>query len=253
MTERALCSVIVPAYNCEATVRESVESALQQTYAPLEVLIVNDASTDGTRSVLAQLAKEDARVTVTNLEKNRGVAEARNLLFEQASGDYVAFLDSDDIWYEEKLERQISLLQKKDVDLVYSSYAFIDGEGKSIGSAKIVPPDCTLKALLKENYILPSTVVMKSSWAKRYRMDGSYSHEDFVYWLAMMQDGLTAAGNSDVLIDYRLFESNRSGNKAKAARDRWIVYRRFLKMNVFVSTWYFFNYAINGFKKYRGL
>ena len=253
MKKRALCSVIVPAYNCEKTVRASVESALRQTYSPIEVLIANDASTDGTRSVLADLAKEDSRVIVTNLRKNRGVAGARNLLFERAQGDYIAFLDSDDIWYADKLEKQIALLEERDVDLVYSSYAFIDGEGASIGEAKIVPADCTFKALLKENYILPSTVVMKSSWVKEYRMDGSYSHEDYVFWLAMMQGGLVAAGNPDVLIDYRLFESNRSGNKQKAAKNRWIVYRRFLGMNVFVAAWYFANYAINGVKKYRGL
>jgi len=251
--KQALCSVIIPAYNCSATITATVESALRQTYSHMEVLIVNDASTDDTLRVLADLAKQDARIQVFNLETNGGVANARNYLFAKAKGSLLALLDSDDIWEETKLEEQITLLRKSGADLVYSSYGYIDGKDKPIGVPKIVPEVCSLTTLLKENYILPSTVVMKTSWVQKHSMDGSYAHEDFVFWLELLQNGLVAVGNQKVLIQYRIYENNLSGNKWKAAKNRWIVYRRFLKFNVVASAWYFSQYTINGIKKYKGI
>ncbi len=251
--EQVLCSVIIPAYNCSATIAESVKSALRQTYSHLEVLIANDASTDATAQVLAELETLDERIQVFSLEKNCGVANARNFLFSKAKGTFLAFLDSDDIWEESKLEEQIALLEKSGADLVYSSYGYIDGNGCPIGIPKIVPRACSFHTLLKENYILPSTVVMKTSWVQTHVMDGSYAHEDFVFWLELLQSGLTAIGNQKTLIQYRIYENNRSGNKWKAAKNRWIVYRRFLHMNSFVSLWYFVQYTVNGLRKYKGI
>ena len=250
---KKLCSVIIPAYNCERTIRCSVESALFQSYDVLEVLIADDASTDNTGYVLKDLAAEDSRIKLFFLEKNGGVAEARNRLLSEAKGDYIAFLDADDIWEPEKVAKHIALLQSSDADFTYSSYSFIDKDAKEIGKPKIVPTACSMQDILKENFILCSSVVMKGSLAKLYKMDGSYSHEDLVYWLTLFQGGCKAVGTSDVLVQYRLYDQNRSGNKKKAAKDRWIVYRKFLRMNVFSSFWYFFIYALHGVKKYRGL
>ncbi len=251
--QKKLCSVVIPAYNCERTIRASVESALRQTYDTLEVLIADDASTDNTGSILKDLARTDSRIKVFFLEKNGGVAEARNRLFLEATGEYVAFLDADDIWKPEKLAKQIALLDASEADFVYSSYSFMDKDSRSIGKPKIVPTSCTMQDILKENFILCSTVVMKGSLAKQYRMDGSYSHEDMVYWLTLFQGGCKAKGNAEVLVEYRIYDQNRSGNKKKAAKDRWIVYRRFLGMNLFASFGYFVIYALYGFRKYRGL
>lgn len=251
--QKKLCSVVIPAYNCERTIRASVESALDQTYKMLEVLIVDDASTDNTGTVLKDLATEDTRIKIFFLEKNGGVAEARNRLFTEAKGEYIAFLDADDIWEAEKIEKQIALLETSGSDFTYSSYSFMDKGSLEIGKPKIVPPTCIMKDILKENFILCSSVMMKASLGKKYKMDGSYSHEDMVYWLTLFQGGCKAVGDPEVLVRYRIYEQNRSGNKKKAAKDRWIVYRKFLKMNVFVSFGYFVVYALHGFKKYRGL
>jgi teichuronic acid biosynthesis glycosyltransferase TuaG len=251
--QEGLCSVIVPAYNCARTLAESVASAVGQTYANLEILIIDDASTDETWKVMQDLVALDDRIKITHLEKNGGVADARNHLFLQASGSYIAFLDSDDIWHADKLEKQIGLLESSGCDLVYSSYSFIDGEGRAIGRTKIVPSACSLKAILKENFILPSTVVMRSNWVKNHTMDGSYAHEDLVFWLGLFQDGLTAVGNPEVLIQYRIYENNRSGNKAKAAKNRWLVYRRYLGYSLVKSLWYFAHYTLNGLRKYQGI
>ncbi|MGB4405392.1 MAG: glycosyltransferase family 2 protein [Sphaerochaeta sp.] len=250
---KKLCSVVIPAYNCERTIRSSVVSALQQSYDVLEVLIADDASTDNTGYVLKDLATEDRRIKIFFLEKNGGVAEARNRLFSEAKGDYIAFLDADDIWEPEKLAKQIALLENSGSDFVYSSYAFMDKDSLAIGKPKIIPTSCNMKDLLKENFILCSSVVMKGSLGKQFKMDGSYSHEDMVYWLTLFQGGCKAVGTSDILVQYRLYDQNRSGNKKKAAQDRWFVYRRFLNMNIFTSFWYFIIYALHGFNKYWGL
>lgn len=251
--QKMLCSVVIPAYNCERTIRSSVESALQQTHETLEVLIADDASTDNTGFVLKELAAEDSRIKIFSLEKNGGVAEARNRLFSEAKGEYLAFLDADDIWEPEKLAKQIALLETSGSDFVYSSYSFIDKDSLEIGKPKIVPTTCTMHDLLQENFILCSSVLMKGALGKQYKMDGTYSHEDMVYWLTLFLGGCKAVGTSDVLVQYRIYDQNRSGNKRKAAKDRWIVYRKFLKMNVLTSFVYFVIYALHGFRKYRGL
>ncbi|MDY0288618.1 MAG: glycosyltransferase family 2 protein [Sphaerochaeta sp.] len=250
---KKLCSVVIPAYNCERTIRLSVESALRQTHSRLELLIADDASTDNTGSVLKALASEDSRIRLFLLEKNGGVAEARNRLLTEAKGDYIAFLDADDIWEPAKVAKQITLLETSGADFTYASYSFMDKDSRPMGKPKIVPPTCTLKDILKENFILCSSVMMKGSLGKQYRMDGSYSHEDMVYWLTLFQGGALAVGDPEVLVRYRLYDQNRSGNKKKAAKDRWIVYRRFLQMNICLSCAYFVVYALHGFKKYRSL
>ncbi len=251
--QKGVCSVIIPAFNCEHTIRETVHSALAQTYASMEILIVDDASQDNTAQLMQELSEEDDRIRVFFLSRNGGVANARNFLFQEAHGEYLAFLDSDDLWKSEKLEKQIQLLEAEKCDLVYSSYSFIDREGKRLGHDKIVPEHCSLKALLKENYLLPSTVVMRTAWLQDRFMDGSYSHEDFVFWLGLLQDGAFARGCVEPLVLYRLSDTNRSGDKFNAAKNRWVVYRKFLHLSIPVASWYFVQYTLNGLRKYWGI
>ncbi|AEV28907.1 glycosyl transferase [Sphaerochaeta pleomorpha str. Grapes] len=253
MENEMLCSVIVPAYNCEHTLCESVESALAQTYSNLEILIVDDCSSDNTALVMQELAARDKRVRCISLSQNGGVAEARNKAFAEAKGLYCAFLDSDDLWAPQKIETQIALLEKGLGDFSYSSYSFINGEGTEIGKAKLVPDSCTLSDLLKENFILCSSVVMKTEICKFYAMDGTFSHEDFVYWLTLLREGFKAIGYTSPLVKYRVYEKNRSGNKVKAAHDRWIVYRQFLNLDIARSCGYFLSYTFHGLLKYSRL
>jgi teichuronic acid biosynthesis glycosyltransferase TuaG len=253
MENEMLCSVIVPAYNCERTLAESIESARMQTYSNLEILIIDDCSSDNTALVMQELVAKDARIRCITLKQNKGVAEVRNRAFTEAKGLYCAFLDSDDIWAPHKLETQIGLLEQDLGDFTYSSYSFIDGKGEEIGKAKLVPISCTLSDLLKENFILCSSVVMKTEICKFYAMDGTFSHEDFVYWLTLLQEGYKAVGCPTPLVKYRIYDQNGSGNNIKIARDRWIVYRRFLNLSIVRSCGYFISYTIHGFLNYKNL
>lgn len=249
MSEKGLCSIIVPAYCCAATIQASIASAQNQSYRNIEILVVNDASPDHTCQLVSALADADSRIRLISHEKNQGVAAARNKALEYAQGEYVAFLDSDDVWEPQKLACQIPLLEN--ADLCYSSYEFIDGGGSRLTGRKLVPPTCTLEDLLKENFILCSSVVLKRTLTQNQKFDGSYSHEDYVYWLELLKKGIVAMGVSDILVQYRLTDSNRSGNKIKAAQDRWDVYRRYMGYSRLRSLRYFVIYAIRGFQKYK--
>ena len=116
MTPRV--SVVVPAYRCERTIEQSVRSALGQTAGALEVIIVNDASDDGTAAILDALARSDARVRVITLPENGGVANARNVGVNAAQAERIAFLDSDDVWEPEKLSRQLAVMEETGAALV---------------------------------------------------------------------------------------------------------------------------------------
>lgn len=244
-------SVIIPAYNCEELLRETVLSALAQTHPPFEVIILDDKSTDSTLKVINELAAEFPVIRSYPNHRNLGVANTRNIGFEKSRGEYIALLDADDMWMPEKMEKQITLMVEKGCDFSYTGYSFIDSQGKPINKTYNVPETITLKDMLKENYIGCATVVLTREIAKNYTMEKKYSHEDYVLWLELLQDGKKPCGINQPLMIYRLSPHSRSGNKKKAAKDRWHVYRGFLGLGRVKSTFYFVQYAIRGFLKHK--
>ena len=123
-------SVIMPLYNCEDFFMKAANSVLSQTYKNLELIIINDASTDKSYEKALELANTDSRVSLINLKENGGVGRARNFGIEKATGRYLAFLDSDDIWANNKLENQLFFIQKHNADVSFTIYAFMDEAGK---------------------------------------------------------------------------------------------------------------------------
>ena len=244
-----MISIIIPAYNCAKYLEETVKSVLSQTYQDFEVLILNDCSTDCTAILIGQLAKADKRIRVLSNEKNIGVSQTRNKGIEAAQGEYIAFIDADDVWLSDKLERQMDCLKKQELDLCYTAYSFIDKNGASIRAPYHVMEKLSWYRLLRENIIGLSTVLLRSDAIGMVRMRGEYSHEDYVFWLELMQNGCKAGGVNTPLMRYRISKSNRSGNKRKAAHERWIIYRRFLKMGRFESFWWFVQYGVKGLLK----
>ena len=130
MIDRTYISIIMPAYNAEATIRQSIESVLSQTYPCFELIIVDDASKDETRRIAEQYALSDPRIRVLPNEANSGVAFSRNKGIDEAKYPWIAFLDSDDLWYPDKLEKQMALADAEGADIVYCSYAMTDEQGK---------------------------------------------------------------------------------------------------------------------------
>lgn len=245
-----LVSIVMAAYNAEAYIEATIRSVIAQTVSSWELLVIDDCSNDGTRELVGTLAQDDPRICLICNEVNKGTAASRNRALDIAEGKYVAFLDSDDLWYPEKLEKQIRLLEQTGADLCYTSYRvmYLDKEG--VTKDYIVPPSVTLESMLKQNYIGCSTVMLTNPVAKKYRLTPEFYHEDYVLWLQMLRDGIQAVGIADILMDYSYYASSRSGNKIAAAKRRWNVYRKFLKFSVPRSLWYIAHYATAGVKKY---
>ncbi len=242
-------SVIMPVYNCAAYVEEAVRSVLSQTERSLELLVIDDGSTDNTFTIVERLAAEDARVIALKNPENMGVARTRNRGLDMARGEFIAFLDGDDRWHPEKLEEQIARMQAENADLSYTSYAIVDAAGDPSKAAYIVPARVDFNSLLKENVIGCSTVMLTRA-AATHRFATDFYHEDYCLWLDILREGHTAVGCTAVLTDWRLIQNSRSFNKKNSARNRWRIYRGYLKLSVIRSAYAFACYAVNGVKKY---
>lgn len=244
-------SIILPVYNGERYINRTITSVLQQTISDFELILIDDGSTDNTRELLYNWARKDSRIQLIENDCNMGVAEVRNKGIALAQGDYVCFIDSDDTWHSDKLERQLTFMKHNDSDFSCTAYAMVNEEGKFIKNRIIPKQSIQLEDLLKENYICCSTVMLKTNIAKQHNMNGAYTHEDYVYWLELLQSGATGTVLNQILTHYRLAQTSRSANKGKAAQGRWQVYRQYLQLGKLQSAWYFLNYALNGIKKYQ--
>ncbi|NFO86965.1 glycosyltransferase family 2 protein [Clostridium botulinum] len=242
-----LVSIIIPVYNSSKTIKETIKSVLVQNYKKFEIIVIDDCSTDESFEILKCLSDKDKKINLYRNKKNLGVSKTRNLGIELAKGEFICFLDSDDIWNPLKLEEQIKYINKQNSDICYTSYEMIDtftGD-KSI---RIIPKDINYKGLLKENIICCSTIMIKSNLLKENKFEENFFHEDFVLWLKLLKLGFKAAGLEKSLVTYR--KGGRSSNKSKASINRWIVYRKSERLSLIMSIYYFICYTINGIKKY---
>ena len=246
----ALVSVIMPAYNAERYIEESITSVLNQSHKNIELIIVNDCPTDNTLKLVENIAQKDKRVVVINNSFNLGCAESRNRALAIARGEYIAFCDSDDVWAENKIEKQLNQIKENDVDMVFTAYEMIDGSGKQI-KYRNVKEKISMDDLLRENIVIFSTTLFKSRAIGNIRFNAHWFHEDYIFLLECLQRGLVFSGIDEYLVKYRVHNQGRSFNKIGAAKHRWKIYREFLHLNMWESFYFFFQYIVNGLKKYK--
>lgn len=242
-----IVSVIIPVYNGEKTIENAVRSALAQTYIYIEIIVVDDCSNDRTPLIMKQLVELDPRVIYWKNKENKGVAATRNFGISRAQGRYIAFLDSDDEWYPQKLETQIRFMQKNEVDICYSAYLMINKQTNS-SKRREVPAKVEYRDLLRENTICCSTVILRKEMALKHPFREEFFHEDFILWLELLKKGYKAMGINQILVNYHT--GGRSADKINAIYYRWLIYRRCEKMDILHSLYYFIFYGINGIKKY---
>lgn len=253
MKNEPLVSVIMPVYNSEKFVEQAVESVIKQTYRQWELIIINDSSTDNTRKVICNLAQKDERIRFYENEVNIGVSKTRNKAVNLARGEWVAFLDSDDMWAEEKLQHQMELIDKQNnVQLVFSGSAFVNENGKMADYVLHVPERIGYKDLLKQNLISCSSVLVKKEYVKKYVMPGDKLHEDYTVWLRILQNEEYAYGIDEPLLIYRMSSNSRSSNKIEAAKMQYRVYQ-YMGLNQRQRFFYMFCYAFRNIKKYRNI
>lgn len=244
-----LVSVIMPAYNAENTLAMAVDSVLSQTYKNLELIIINDCSKDNTGLLAERYAQIDNRVVVLTNDKNSGVSVTRHNGVQAAKGKWIAFLDSDDAWTPNKLEKQFKVQKKNNAKLIFTGSAFMDLDGNRKDWILHVPEKIGYRKLLKQNLISNSSVLIEKVLYQKYEVIGDNMHEDFACWLKILRTGEVAYGIDEPMLIYRLSTNSKSGNKFKAARMNWNAYR-ISGLDTFSSMYFMIFYAVNGMRKY---
>ena len=247
-----LVSIITPMYNAEKYVGQTINSVLSQTYENWEMLIVNDGSKDNCPQIVEKYVKNDNRIQLIN-QPNAGSAAARNNALRRAKGQYICFLDTDDLWDSNFLEKQINFLKEKNAALVFSSYRRIDEKGEKKLNPFIVPKTVTYTDLLKTCSISCLTALYdKKQIGEQYFKEELKSlRDDFVFWLQALKKVKKAYGNTEILASYRVFANSTTGNKKKVIKPQFMVYYKVEKLGLVKSLYYLSCWAINGFLKYR--
>ena len=244
-------SVIMPAYNAERFIEEAIRSVMAQTVSDWELLVLDDGSQDATADIVKRLAQEDDRIRFLPNGANMGVAKTRNRGFDLCTGAYIALLDSDDVWYPEKLEKQLMLAKESNADILYCSYSIIDENGAKKCSDYLVPEHTDFNAFLAQSVISCSTAMLSRAIIDQYRFTTSFYHEDLALWLRLLQDGFQARGNREVLSAYRVMRGTRASNKLKSACNRWRTFRKYLGLPFGKCLVAMIRYAVFGLCKYR--
>lgn len=240
-------SVIIPAYNCSRTIKQAIDSALCQDVIS-EIIVIDDCSPEDLTECLAEY-KSNPQVRLYKNETNLGVAATRNKGVQLAEGEYVAFLDSDDIWRTGKLSKQLAVMKKTGVVLSSTARELMEEDGTHTGRILPVPEKITYKGMLYGNVINCSSVVMKREVAAEFPMGDDNAHEDYICWLQILKKYGEAAGINEPLLLYRMVKNSKSGSKLHSAKMTYQVYRK-MGFGTVKSLGYFAGYAIHGVKKY---
>lgn len=249
-SKRPLVSVVMPLYNAENYVGEAIRSVQSQTCGDWELLVIDDGSRDDSLKIAQRLAAEDPRIAVHANPRNMGVAGTRNRGLDLARGDWVAFLDSDDLWRRDKLEKQLRLAHRTGAKMIYTSYTLFR-DGPSTRSDYVVPERITYESMLRENAVGCSTVLIRRDALAGHRFSPEIYHEDYALWLELLRTGCEAAGCTETLVDWRICPGSRSFRKWAAGRNRWYIYRKVEKLPVGRSARAFAAYAVRGLAKHK--
>lgn len=246
-----MINIIMPAYNADLYIEEAIQSVLHQTYKDWKLLIIDDCSSDHTPEIINSYTNIDSRIQYIRNEYNLGVAASRNKGVAMASGEWIAFLDSDDCWNRDKLQKQISYAHNLGLDFTFTGSCFMDEKSQPLNYFLPVPNRISYKELLKQNIISCSSVFIRRSIIKDYPMENAnYLHEDFAVWLQILRDrNIYAYGINEPLLVYRITSKSKSGNKIKAAIMTFRVYR-FIGIALIPACYYWFCYFKRSIKKY---
>lgn len=232
---KGLVSVITPTYNCAKFIGDTIESVQKQTYKKWEMIIVDDCSVDNTRDIVMSYSEKDARIKYYILDSNSGAAIARTRAMELAEGEYIAFLDSDDLWVKDKLKKQLLFMKKNGVSFTSTSYEQIDEEGKSLGKIIKSIPKTNYNRLLLDCPVGNSTVMYSVKKMGKFEVPNIRKRNDDALWLQMLKKEKYIYGMPEVLMQYRVRKNSISSNKLRVIKYHWILYRKIEKLNVFRS------------------
>lgn len=246
-----LISVITPVYNAGNVIGKTLESIFNQTYKNIEIVLVDDCSSDNSQQVIEEYAKNHPEIVYFRQPTNQGAGAARNKALELARGQYVAFLDADDLWYPEKTEKQIELLKEKNGAFSYTAIEMIDGDGKVVKKKRKVRETIDYKFLLHNTMIATSTVIVDRTVLGDFRMSLRRGGQDYATWLMLLRNGTIAYGINEALEQYRVGNKNSlAGSKGKSIKQVWEIQTQNEKIGKVKAAFNVLCFIINAFKKY---
>lgn len=234
----ALVSIITPTYNCGRYIGETIESVLKQTYQNWEMIIIDDCSTDSTKEAVKKYIEKDGRIKYYLLEVNSGAAVARTKAMELATGKYMAFLDSDDLWTEDKLERQIYFMETNAYNFVCATYEQIDEKGIPLNKTIKTVPKTDYNRLLLDCPVGNSTVMYNVEKLGKFQVPNIRKRNDDALWLQILKQEKYIYGMQDTLMKYRVRSKSISSNKVELIKYHWKLYREIEHLSVIRSAFH---------------
>lgn len=249
-------SIITPLFNSEKYIAEAIDSVLNQTYKDLEMIIIDDHSQDNSVNIVKKYA--DPRIRLICLKENSGAGIARNKGIETATGRYIAFLDADDLWALDKLEKQIDFMTSKNIAFSFSSFYLMNDQGICNGKYIKALPKVDFKKMLKNNYIGCLTSIYDTQILGKHFMSQHKKRQDWGLWLKLLSQTQWAVSIEEPLAYYRFGNNSLSNNKWKLIKENYMFYRKQAGYSNLKSTFrmvlfifYYFQYKINYTKTRR--
>lgn len=245
-----LISVIIPVYKVAWIIEKTIESVQKQTYQNLEIVLVDDCSPDNSADIINQMMLKDERIRYFKLEENSGAAVARNRAIRESRGRYIAFLDSDDMWEPDKLEKELTLMKEKKCGFVYSAIKMIDKDGNVTKESTYVPQRLSYKTILTRTYIATSSVLLDITKIGEFQMPLRRSGQDYATWLMLLRRIDYAYGVQEPLVRYRNSPNSLSSNKIASLKKVFSVQTKFEGINPIYATFNTFCFGLYAFKKH---
>lgn len=240
-----LVSIITPSYNSAHFIFDTIQSVLNQSFSDWEMIIVDDCSTDSSVEVVQSFIAQDSRIRLIQLYENSGAAVARNAAIEAAQGRYISFLDGDDLWLPDKLERQLVFMQSNNYPFTYAAYDKIDVQGQVFGHIGVLDR-VSYSDLLKMCSIGCLTAMYDTKYFGKVAMPLMRKRQDLGLWLRLLKRTDYAYGLNETLAQYRVRTDSISANKFNAAKFTWRLYRDVEGLSLSKAIYYFSHYALRG-------
>lgn len=234
----SLVSIITPTYNSEKFLDDSIKSVLGQSYTNWEMIIIDDFSEDNTQDVVKKYSDNDFRIKYFRLSKNCGAAVSRNEAIKRATGDFIAFLDSDDIWQKDKLKKQIEFMKNNNYAFTCTAYSQIDVDGNDLNKLFSVKKKANYNDILLSNPVGNSTVIYNKKYIGKIVIPDIRKRNDDALWLKILKVEKYIYGLPEVLVKYRVRRDSISSNKISLIKYHWILYRDIEHLSVFKSLYH---------------
>lgn len=229
-----LVSIIMPAFNCQDYIGESIKSVIEQTYKNWELIIINDFSNDNTKLIIEEYGEKDSRISIYTLFENKGAAFCRNYAIKLSKGNYIAFLDSDDLWKKNKLKDQIQYMRNHDYNFTCTSYDKVDEKSNELNQTITYGNKRDYDGLLKNN-CGNSTVIYNADKLGKFFIPNIRKRNDYLMWLQILKIETYLYELETTLSSHRVREGSLSKNKISLIKYHWIVYRKIEKLSLLKS------------------